>query len=78
MPNLAKLRARVSASLRSATNKGLSALQTELVQERLKKHVQHLLKFGREHYDELQYAAVTADIHQALLINAGEPSMPMT
>lgn len=48
-----------------------AVLQTELVQERLKRHVQHLLKFGRKDYDELQYAAVTADIHQALLINAG-------
>ena len=50
----------------------LIAVQTELVQERLKRHVQHLLKFGRDTYDKLQYDAVTADINQPLMINAGE------
>lgn len=46
-------------------------VQTELVQEQLGRHVQHLLKFGRATFDELQLAAVTADIHKPLLINAG-------
>ena len=50
----------------------LVAVQTELVQERLKRHVQHLLKFGKDTYDGLQYHAVTADINQPLMINAGE------
>lgn len=48
-------------------------MQAELVQERLCRHVQHLLKFGRTTFDPLQYNAVVADIHHPLLINAGTP-----
>ncbi|DBB05516.1 TPA: hypothetical protein ACH3X1_012469 [Trebouxia sp. C0004] len=48
--------------------------QAELVQERLSRHVQHLLKFGRNTYDHLQYNAVVADINHPLLINAGPGS----
>lgn len=48
------------------------SLQAELVQERLGRHIQHLLKFGRDTYDPLQYNAVVADINQPLLINAGK------
>ena len=50
-------------------------MQADLVKERLGQHVQHLLKFGRDVYDPLQYNAVVADINMPLLINAGkEPS----
>ncbi|DBA81006.1 TPA: hypothetical protein ACH3X2_007212 [Trebouxia sp. C0005] len=48
--------------------------QAELVQERLSRHIQHLLKFGRNTYDPLQYNAVVADIDHPLLINAGPGS----
>ncbi|DBB08139.1 TPA: hypothetical protein ACH3X3_008328 [Trebouxia sp. C0006] len=48
--------------------------QAELVQERLSWHVQHLLKFGRNTYDPLQYNAVVADINHPFLINAGPGS----
>lgn len=51
-------------------------LQAELVQERLSRHIQHLLKFGRNTYDPLQYNAVVADIDHPLLINAGITCCP--
>ena len=41
------------------------------MQERLGRHIQHLLKFGRDVYDPLQFNAVVADINRPLLINAG-------
>lgn len=47
-------------------------MQADLVHERLGRHVQHLLKFGRDLYDPLQYNAVVADINRPLLINAGK------
>ena len=47
-------------------------MQADLVHERLGRHVQHLLKFGRDVYDPLQYNAVVADINRPLLINAGK------
>lgn len=46
------------------------------MQERLGKHVQHLLKFGRDVFDPLQYDAVVADINKPLLINAGKAPPP--
>ena len=51
-------------------------MQAELVQERLSWHVQHLLKFGRNTYDPLQYNAVVADINHPFLINAGIACCP--
>ena len=51
-------------------------MQAELVQERLSRHVQHLLKFGRNTYDPLQYNAVVANINRPLLINAGIACCP--
>ena len=51
-------------------------MQAELVQERLSRHVQHLLKFGRNTYDPLQYNAVVADINHPFLINAGIACCP--
>ena len=43
-----------------------------MLKERLGQHVQHLLKFGRDVFDPLQYSAVVADINMPLLINAGK------
>ena len=45
------------------------------MKERLGQHVQHLLKFGRDVYDPLQYNAVVADINRPLLINAGKETL---
>ena len=49
-----------------------ASLQTELVHDRLRGHAKHLLKFGKDSYDQLQYDAVVANTNQALLINAGK------
>lgn len=48
-------------------------MQADLAKERLGQHVQHLLKFGRDAFDSLQYNAVVADIKRPLLVNAGKP-----
>lgn len=50
-------------------------MQADLVKERLGQHVEHLLKFGREVFDPLQYNAVIADIKRPLLINAGKETL---
>lgn len=52
-------------------------MQADLVKERLGQHVEHLLKFGREVFDPLQYNAVIADIKRPLLINAGKETLTL-